>query len=131
MVPAEARDEVKARASQLASLQLSERSVCDLELLATGAFSPLDRFMGQIDHQHVLDEMRLSNGQLFPIPLPLPVDASPALHLDCDIALRDSKNDLLAVMTIEEIYVWDVAEVAEKAFGTLDLRHLLVAGMHR
>jgi len=34
-------------------------------------------------------------------------------------------------MTIEEIYVWDVAEVAEKAFGTLDLRHLLVAGMHR
>jgi len=65
MVPAEACAEVKARASQLASLQLSERSVCDLELLATGAFSPLDRFMGQVDHQHVLDEIRLSNGQLF------------------------------------------------------------------
>src|SRR5215831_238969 len=131
MVPAEARDEVKARASQLSSLQLSERSVCDLELLATGAFSPLDRFMGQVDHQRVLDEMRLSNGQLFPIPLPLPVDASPALHLDCDMALRDAKNDLLAVMTIEEIYAWDLAEVAQKAFGTLDLRHPLVAEMHR
>jgi sulfate adenylyltransferase len=62
MVPAEARDEVKVRASQLSSLQLSERSVCDLELLATGAFSPLDRFMGQADHQRVLDEMRLSSG---------------------------------------------------------------------
>jgi len=131
MVPAEARDEVKARASQLPSVQLSERSVCDLELLATGAFSPLDRFMGQADHQRVLDEMRLSNSQLFPLPIPLPVDASPALHLDCDIALRDAKNDLLAVMTIEEIYAWDLAEVAQKAFGTLDLRHPLVAEMHR
>jgi sulfate adenylyltransferase len=131
LVPAEARDEVKARTSQLSSLQLSERSVCDLELLATGAFSPLDRFMGQADHQHVLDEMRLSNGQLFPLPISLPVDASPTLHLDCDIALRDAKNDLLAVMTIEEIYAWDLAEVAQKAFGTLDLRHPLVAEMHR
>ena len=54
MVPAEARDEVKARTSQLSSLQLSERSVCDLELLATGAFSPLDRFMGHVDQQRVL-----------------------------------------------------------------------------
>jgi len=131
MVPAEAREEVKARASQLPSVQLSERSVCDLELLATGAFSPLDRFMGQADHERVLDEMRLSNGQLFPLPLPLPVDASPALHLDCDIALRDAKNDLLAVMTIEDIYAWDLAEVAQKAFGTLDVRHPLVAEMHR
>jgi sulfate adenylyltransferase len=131
VVPAEARDEVRARASQLPSVQLSERSVCDLELLATGAFSPLDRFMGQADHQRVLDEMRLSNGQLFPLPIPLPVDASPALHLDGDIALRDAKNDLLAVMTIEEIYAWDLAEVAQKAFGTLDLRHPLVAEMHR
>src|SRR5215475_3443794 len=131
MVPAEARDEVKTRASQLPSVQLAERSVCDLELLATGAFSPLDRFMGQADHQRVLDEMRLSNGQLFPLPIPLPGDASPTLHLDCDIALRDAKNDLLAVMTIEEIYAWDLAEVAQKAFGTLDLRHPLVAEMHR
>ena len=131
MVSAEARDEVKARVSQLPSVQLSERSVCDLELLATGAFSPLDRFMGQADHQRVLDEMRLSNGQIFSLPLPLPVDASPVLHLDCDIALRDTKNDLLAVMTIEEIYAWELAEVAQKALGTLDLRHPLVAEMHR
>src|SRR3989449_1949081 len=131
IVPAQARDEVKARASQLPSIQVSERSVCDLELLATGAFSPLDRFMGQADHQRVLDELRLSSGQLFPLPIPLPVDASPALHLDCDIALRDAKNDLLAVMTIEEIYAWDLAEVAQKAFGSLDLCHPLVAEMHR
>src|SRR6266705_4722299 len=131
MVPAEACDEVKARASQLPSIQLSERSVCDLELLATGAFSPLDRFMGQEDYQRVLHEMRLRHGQLFSLPVTLPVDASPALHLDHDIALRDAKNDLLAVMTIEEIYAWELAEVAQKAFGSLDLRHPLVAEMHR
>jgi len=131
LVPAEMRAEVKARASQLPSLQLSERSVCALELLATGAFSPLNRFMGQADYQGVLDEMRLRTGQLFPIPVTLPVDASPALHLDRDITLRDVKNDLLAVMTIEEIYPWDLAEVAHKACGTLDVRHPLVAEMHR
>src|SRR5256884_2249487 len=51
------------------SLQLAPRSVCDLELLATGAFSPLDRFMGRADYARVLDEMRLSCGQVFPIPI--------------------------------------------------------------
>src|SRR6266568_2087785 len=131
MVPAEACDEVKARASQLPSIQLSERSVCDLELLATGAFSPLDRFMGQEDYQRVLHEMRLCHGQIFSLPVTLPVDASPALHLDRDIALRDAKNDLLAVMTIEEIYPWARAEAAQHVFGTLNVRHPLVAEMHR
>ena len=131
IVPAEAREEVKARASQLPSVQLSARSVCDLELLATGAFSPLNRFMGHADHQRVLEEMRLSTGQLFPLPIPLPVEADPALHLDGDLALRDAKNDLLAVMTLEEIYTWDRAEVAQKALGTRDVRHPLVAEMQR
>ena len=131
MVPAEACDEVKAGASQLPSIQLSERSVCDLELLATGAFSPLDRFMGQEDYQRVLHEMRLCHGQIFSLPVTLPVDASPALHLDRDIGLRDAKNDLLAVMTIEEIYPWARAEAAQHVFGTLDVRHPLVAEMHR
>jgi len=131
MVPADACAEVTAHASQLASIQLSERSVCDLELLATGAFSPLDRFMGQADYQRVLEEMRIGTGQLFPLPLTLPVEASPALHLDRDLALRDSKNDLLAVLTVEEIYPWELAEVAHKVFGTLEVRHPLVAEMHR
>jgi sulfate adenylyltransferase len=130
MVAAEARDAVQARANQLPSIQLSARSVCDLELLATGAFSPLDRFMGHADQQRVLDEMRLQSGQLFPLPITLPVEASPAFHLDHDIALRDAKNDLLAVMTLEEIFPWERTEVAQKALGTLDLRHPLVAEMH-
>ena len=131
MVPAAEHEALKAHASNLPSIQLSARTVCDLELLATGAFSPLDRFMGQADHQRVLDEMRLTNGYLFPLPITLPVNASPDLVLDSQIALRNDKNELLAVMTIEEIYEWDLDEVAQKAFGTLDVRHPLVAEMHR
>ena len=128
-VPAEAREELKAYASQLPSIQISARAACDLELLATGAFSPLERFMGQEDHQRVLDEMRLTSGHIFPIPVTLPTQPDPALKLDQDIALRNAKNELLAVMTLSEIYAWDKDEVAQKAFGTRDLRHPLVAEM--
>jgi sulfate adenylyltransferase len=131
MAPPEALDDLKAHANRLPSLQLSERSVCDLELLATGAFSPLDRFMGREDHQRVIEEMRLANGYIFPIPVTLPVDPGSDIHLDQQIALRNAKNELLAIMTIEEIYEWDRDEVAQQVFGTLDLRHPLVAEMHR
>jgi sulfate adenylyltransferase len=131
LVPNEAAAELKVYASALPSIQVSERVVCDLELLATGAFSPLDRFMGQADHQRVLDEMRLTAGYIFPIPVTLPVAPGPAIHLGREIALRNAKNELLAVMTIEEIYEWNREEVSQKVFGTLDLRHPLVAEMHR
>ncbi|HID87281.1 MAG TPA: bifunctional sulfate adenylyltransferase/adenylylsulfate kinase, partial [Anaerolineae bacterium] len=131
LVPVEEADELKAHASNLPYLQISARAECDLELLAVGGFSPLNRFMGQEDHQRVLDEMRLASGHLFPIPVTLPVEPGPALRLDQEIALRNARNELLAVMTIEEIYEWDRDEVAQKVFGTLDLRHPLVAEMHR
>jgi sulfate adenylyltransferase len=131
LIPAEAHEELKARASQCPSLQLSERAVGDLELLATGAFSPLDRFMGKDDHQRVVDEMRLQSGQVFPIPVTLPVEAGTTLHLDQDVALRNANNDLLAVMTVEEIYAWDHAQVAQQVFGTQDGRHPLVKEMQR
>lgn len=131
LVPSEARNDVMAYASQLPSIQLSERAMCDLELLATGAFSPLDRFMGRADYQRVLDEMRLCSGHVFSIPVVLPIAPQANIHLDHDIALRDTKNNLLAVMTVEELYPWDHAEVSQKVFGTLDLKHPLVAEMRR
>lgn len=131
MVSPEAVDELKAHAGRLPSLQLTERSACDLELLATGGFSPLDRFMGRDDYRRVLEEMRLADGSVFPVPLTLPVKSGPAVRLDHDVALRDARNELLAVLTIEEIYEWDRAEAARKVFGTLDSRHPLVAEMHR
>jgi sulfate adenylyltransferase len=130
-VMCETKDSLKAYATHLPSIQISERSACDLELLATGAFSPLERFMGRADHQRVLDEMRLADGTLFPIPVTLPVEPSSEIHLDQNIALRNAKNELLAIMTVEEVYEWNRDEVAQKVFGSLDLRHPLVAEMHR
>src|SRR5437867_3133795 len=129
-VPAEAIEDLRAEAGSLKSVQLSERSVCDLEMMATGAFSPLDRFMGSEDYRRVLEEMRLSNGYLFPIPVTLPVDGPNDIQLDKRIALRDPSNRLLAVMTVEEIYEWNLSEVALKVFGTEDVRHPLVSEMY-
>ncbi|MCB8918872.1 MAG: bifunctional sulfate adenylyltransferase/adenylylsulfate kinase [Ardenticatenaceae bacterium] len=131
MVPAGQLAERKAYANRLPSIRLSHRTVCDLELLAIGAFSPLDRFLGQADYQRVLDEMRLTSGHLFPIPITLPVEPEDNVQLGQEIALRDTGNDLLAIMTVEEIYAWDLAETAQKVFGTLDTRHPLVSEMYR
>jgi sulfate adenylyltransferase len=130
-VPSQEMEAVKAYAAGLPSLQVSERVMCDLELLACGAFSPLDGFLGQEDYQRVLDEMRLKNNYIFPIPVVLPAEPGNGIQLDQDIALRTPKNELLAVMTIEEIYPWDGEEVAQKVLGTTDMRHPLVAEMSR
>ena len=118
-------------AKTLPSVRLSERALCDLELLATGAFSPLDRFMGSDDYNRVVEEMRLAGGQLFPIPITLPVGPDAAIKLDREVALLDSRNEILAVMTIEEIYEWDLLKTAREVFGTSDERHPLIAEMHR
>jgi len=131
LVPPDERERLLAHANTLPSIQISERAVCDLELLTIGAFSPLDRYMGKEDYQRVLDEMRLVSGHLFPIPVVLPVPKGDPIGLDQEIALRNANNELLAVMKIEEIYPWDLQEVSEKVFKTHDLRHPLVAEMHR
>lgn len=131
MIAPEEHEPFEERASRLPSIQLSPRSVCDLELLATGAFSPLDRFLGRADHERVVAEMRLADGTLCPIPVTLPIPDEAPVALDAEVALRDSKNDLLAILTVEEIYDWDLPTVAEGVFGTRDPRHPLVAEMER
>ncbi len=124
-------DRLKDQALRLPSIQLSPRSVCDLEILAVGGFSPLARFMGERDYKRVLHEMRLEDGHVFPIPITLPVSKDSGLSLDKEIALRDSGNNLLAVMRVEEVFEWDLKEESELVFGTSDPRHPLIAEMHR
>ena len=116
-------------ASELPSLQLSPRSLCDIELLAVGAFSPLDRFMGKADYTRVVEEMRLADGILFPIPVTLPAADTRSIQVGRDIALRSPKNDLIAVMTVEEAFSWSLSEESQLVFGTKDVRHPLVAEM--
>ncbi len=127
----DAYHELREYAAALPSLTLSERILCDLELLATGAFSPLDRFMGKEDFRNCVLNMRLSRGSVIPIPVTLPISANTNIKLDSDIALRDTRNNILAVMTVDEIYEWDHAEFAHCVLGTNDLRHPLNAEMHR
>lgn len=117
------------RAKHLPSVQLSPRTLCDLELLATGAFSPLDRFMGERDYMSVVETMHLANGLLFPIPITLAVERVDSLALDQEIALRSPKNELLAIMHVEEIYERDLRTEALVVCGTTDVRHPLVAEM--
>jgi sulfate adenylyltransferase len=131
VVTSEEREELIARSNRLPPVQISARALCDLELLATGAFSPLDRFMSKADYERVLTEMRLKDGTLFPLPVTLPVaeDALPAWGEQ--ITLRDARNNILAVMQIEEVYHYDPQREARLALGTTDPKHPLVSEMVR
>lgn len=131
LVPASKFEERHDYANTLPSIQISARAECDLELLAVGAFSPLKSFMGKDDLQGVLDNMRLTDGTLFPMPITLPVDPTDDIKVGIDIALRDSKNNILAILSVEEMYEWDLDEMAVKAFGKNDTKHPIVAEMHR
>jgi sulfate adenylyltransferase len=130
IIDGEEYSELIRRASQLPSIQLSPRSLCDLELLATGAFSPLDRFMSKADYIRVLEEMRLANGTLFPISITLPVTNTEHVRVGREITLRSDRNELIAVMTIEETFAWDPIIEAQHVYNTTDVSHPLVAEMH-
>lgn len=118
------------RASGLPRILLSDRAVCDLELLATGGFSPLKTFLGSNDYEHVIEELRLANGILFPIPVTLTVGKDDPVKLDATVALADSYNNLLAILRVDEIYDWNRARESQLVCGTTDARHPLVAEMN-
>jgi len=125
------RDELLGRAPALPSIKISMRNLCDLELLATGAFSPLDRFMGKADYERVLHEMRLSNGVLFPLPITLTADPEELPTVGSELVLRNANNDVMAVMTLEEVYHWDAGTEGALAYGSTDVKHPMVSEMAR
>lgn len=127
-VAPEEADEIKAYANSLLSVRLSARAMCDLEMMATGAFSPLETFMNRADYKRVLDEMRLASGHIFPVPVTLPVET--AVSEGTEIALRDPKNNIVAVMKVEEIFEWDAGEFCRQVLGTEDTAHPLALEAH-
>ncbi len=131
LVPEEEHAALSAQANRYPDIQLSNRALRDLELLAVGGFSPLDRFMGKADYQRVLTEMRLADGTLFPIPITLTIAKEDLPTRSEWITLRDSHNYLVAVMRIEEVFTWDPQREARLVLGTTDLRHPLVSEMNR
>ncbi len=96
--------------------------------MATGAFSPLNRFLGRADYDRVLDDMRLADGTVYPVPVTLPVANAPTLD-GKEITLRSANNERIAVMHVEEVFEWDRDREARLVYGTTDGRHPLVAEM--
>ena len=123
---------LKQHAAALSSWDLSPRQICDLELLLNRGFYPLTGFLGKDDYQSVLDDMRLSDGSLWPIPITLDVgqDFADQTSLGDEIALRDEEGVIVAVMTVTDKWVPDKAEEAKKIFGADDLAHPAVAYLH-
>ena len=109
----------------LPDVNLSERNMCDLEVLATGGFSPLEGFMVRADYEAVLDRMRLQSGVLWPVPICLDVAAARAQNLEAgqSVALRDPEGFLLGVMHIEDIWPVERQKEAEMVYGTSDTSH--------
>src|SRR5512142_1544459 len=95
------REELLARAGQLPSIKITTRNLCDLELIATGGFSPLTTFMGKADYERVLHEMRLSDGTLWPLPITLTADPKALPTVGDEVVLRNANNDVIDVMTLD------------------------------
>lgn len=107
------------------SWNLTARQLCDLELVANGAFSPLDGFLNRDDYERVVHEQRLASGVLWPIPITLDVGEHFAAQLRRGewIELRDGEGVLLAWLEVADVWTPDRALEAEHVYGTLDAAH--------
>lgn len=125
-------NQLNEEADTLPSLVLTERQLCDLELITNGGFSPLEGFLNQEDYDSVVEKLRLADGTLFPIPVTLDVSQSDIDTLKISpgsrVALRDPRDDgALAIITIEDVYKPNVAKEAVNVFGADDPAHPSVA----
>jgi sulfate adenylyltransferase len=120
---------LKQRSTGLPALDLNTRQLCDLELLLNGAFSPLEGFLGERDYRRVLEELRLADGTLWPIPITLDVSEAFAAQLapGAEVVLRDTQGVPLAVLELADIYRPDREHEALQVFGTIDRTHPGVA----
>jgi len=119
-------EEALNEARALPKIRLNSREVSDLIMLAMGAFSPLQGFMGKGDYQSVVKEMRLSDGSLWPIPITLSVSKEEAgkIKEGQKVALVDSDQDeVMASMLVEEKYPYDKRQEALQVFATDDEQH--------
>jgi sulfate adenylyltransferase len=130
--PAEALPALKAEAGELIAWDLTDRQLCDLELLLNGGFAPLTGFLGKTDYERVLDEMRLASGALWPIPVTLDVNADFAANLAPGqrIALKDQENVVLAILEIGSLWQPDKSREAYSVLGTDDPAHPAVRYLH-
>jgi sulfate adenylyltransferase len=130
-LPAVQAELLKQRSATLPGWDLDARQLCDLELLLNGAFSPLEGFLTRRDYERVVDELRLADGTLWPVPITLDVSESFAasIAVGSEIALRDAQGVPLAVLDVDDIYFPDKLREARGVFGTTDRTHPGVADL--
>ncbi|MCB2134844.1 MAG: sulfate adenylyltransferase, partial [Rhodobacteraceae bacterium] len=123
---------LKAEAGNLPSWDLTQRQICDLELLMNGGFYPLKGFMTEADYDSVVDSMRLADGSLWPMPINLDVSEKFAESIEPgqDIALRDQEGVILAILSVTDKWEPNKSREAEKVFGADDLAHPAVNYLH-
>jgi sulfate adenylyltransferase len=118
-------DQERERAKDYKSWDLTQRQLCDLDLLMNGAFSPLDGFLGLDDYEAVCDDMRLTSGVLWPIPITLDVSEAFASEIQTGetIALRDAEGVLIATLEVSDIWTPDRQSEGMRVYGTTDDHH--------
>ncbi len=128
----ESAQKLKMEAADLASWDLTPRQINDLELLMNGGFNPLKGFLTEEDYDGVVENMRLADGSLWPMPITLDVSEAFAAQVEDgqDIALRDQEGVILATMTVTDKWVPDKAREAEMVFGADDVAHPAVNYLH-
>ncbi|RMF30506.1 MAG: sulfate adenylyltransferase [Chloroflexi bacterium] len=123
---------VRERAQTLFKVPLNAMGLSDLELIATGAFSPLDGFMTRDDYESVVSEMRLANGLVWSLPITLAVDDETAAQIreGQEIALTEGDR-VLAVMEVQEKFPYDKRREAREVYRTEEEAHPGVARLYR
>ena len=121
----QAAEQEKQRARDFVSWDLTDRQVCDIELLLNGAFSPLEGFLTRAEYDGVVADMRLPDGTLWPMPITLDVSEEFAAGIEAGqtIALRDKEGVLVATMDVTDNWKPDKATEAREVFGTTDELH--------
>jgi sulfate adenylyltransferase len=111
----------------LDQVPLTSRELSDLDMLAAGALSPLEGFMGRDDYERVLEEMRLAKGLPWALPVCLAVDHEPQAD---EVALTDEAGTPYATLEVDEVYEYDKEREARNAFRTMDEAHPGVARLY-
>ena len=132
VAPEAQRASLLAAAESLPSVAVGPRVLADLELIAVGAYSPLDGFMTAADYKGVVENMRLANGTAWSLPVTLPATKAEAdaLRDGQPFALRDEQGRVVATVTLTERYSYDKKNEAEKVYRTTDEAHPGVAAMY-
>ncbi len=123
------RERLLEQAQTLPGIVLDDKNISDLEMIACGAMSPLTGFMTRREYTSVVEHMRLSNGLVWSLPITLAVDEETAetVQKADQVALRDPRGQVLALLNVEEVYTYDKQQEAQQVFRTTDEKHPGVA----